>query len=220
MGTDRGFRIVPTPATPIRALARAIPVLFSRRILAVVLLPLVVAAVFWGFVAWFGWSPLSHWLGLTLLGGDTGWSLIAASACAALLLMLAAVLSALVAVAVLAMPVIVDVVADRDFAFVAKRHGGTFAGSLRNASVALAVFLPLWLLALILLSMPPIYVAVSLVLNAWLNQRLFRYDALALHADAEEIPAVIRGARGRILGLGLVLAPLSLIPFVNLIAPI
>ena len=149
------------------------------------------------------WAPLSHWLGLTLMGGDTGWGMIAASVCAALLLMLAAVLSALLAVAVLAMPVIVDVVADRDFAFVAKRNGGTFAGSLRNASVALAVFLPLWLLALILLSVPPIYLAVSLLLNAWLNQRLFRYDALALHADANEIPIVIRGARSRILVLGL-----------------
>ena len=58
------------------------------------------------------------------------------------------------------------------------------------------------------------------LLNAWLNQRLFRYDALALHAGRDELPAVIRGARGRLLLLGLLLAPLSLVPFVNLIAPI
>jgi uncharacterized protein involved in cysteine biosynthesis len=57
-------------------------------------------------------------------------------------------------------------------------------------------------------------------LNAWLIQRLFRYDALALHAGRDEMVAVIRGLRGRLLVLGLVLAPLSLIPLVNLFAPI
>jgi len=173
----------------------------------------------WAVVAWFVWAPLSHWLG-TALGGDSGWSLFAAGACAALLLMLAAVLSALVAVAVLAMPVIVGAVADRDFPALVRRRGGTFAGSVVNATVAIALFLPLWLLALFLLALPPIYVAASLLLNAWLNQRLFRYDALALHAGRDEGPAVIRCARGRLLMLGLALAPLSLIPFVNLFAPV
>ena len=41
-----------------------------------------------------------------------------------------------------------------------------------------------------------------------------------ISADRHELPAVIRGARGRLLLLGLLLAPLSLIPFVNLLAPI
>ena len=202
------------------ALARALPVLFSPRILAVVFLPLIGAAVFWTIVAWFAWAPLTRWLSAVLLGGDSGFSLFAASAFAALLLMLAAVLTVLVAVAVLAMPVIVDVVADRDFPALTKLRGGTFVGSVVNAAVAIAVYFPLWLLALVLLAVPPIYVAVSLLLNAWLNQRLFRYDALALHAGRDEMRAVIAGARGRCFLLGLVLAPLSLIPIVNLLAPI
>jgi len=203
-----------------RALARAIPIVFGARILAVVFLPLVAAVVFWAVVGWFAWEPLAHWLGTALLGGDSGWSLFAAGAFAALLLMFAAMLSALVAVALLAMPVIVAAVADRDFSALVKRRGGTLAGSLVNAMVAIALFLPLWLLALFLLALPPIYVAASLLLNAWLNQRLFRYDALALHAGRDESLAVIRGARGRLFMLGLALAPLSLIPLVNLFAPI
>jgi len=155
-----------------------------------------------------------------LLGGDGAFSLFAASAFAALLLMLAAVLTALVAVAVLAMPVIVDAVADRDFPALATLRGGTFVGSVVNAAAAIAVYFPLWLLTLLLLALPPIYVAVSLLLNAWLNQRLFRYDALALHAGRDEMQAVIAAARGRCFLLGLALAPLSLIPIVNLLAPI
>jgi CysZ protein len=227
VGTDRGLRIASLPSgresaprAVYLALARALPVLFSPRILAVVFLPLIGAAVFWTVVAWFAWAPLARWLSVVLLGGDSGFSLFAASAFAALLLMLAAVLTVLVAVAVLAMPVIVDAVADRDFPALAKLHGGTFAGSVFNAAAAIAVYFPLWLLALFLLAVPPIYVAVSLLLNAWLNQRLFRYEALALHAGRDEMRAVNSGARGRLFLLGLALAPLSLIPVVNLLVPI
>jgi uncharacterized protein involved in cysteine biosynthesis len=227
MGTDRDFRIASPPTVResaaravYRALVRALPVLFSARILAVVFLPLVGAAVLWTIVGWFAWAPLARWLSAVLLGGDGAYSLFVAGAFAALLLMLAAVLTALVAVAVLAMPVIVDAVAVRDFPALAKRHGGTFVGSVVNAAAAIAVFFPLWLPALLLLAVPPIYVAVSLLLNAWLNQRLFRYDALALHAGRDEMREVIRGARGRLFLLGLALAPLSLIPVVNLLVPI
>ena len=231
MGTHLGVCIGPIPTVrntyargalsmSVRALTRAIPLLFSARILAVVFLPLVAAAVVWSVVGWFAWEPLSRWLGAALPGASSGWNIYVADGIAALLLMLAVVLTALVAVAVLAMPVIVDTVADRDFPSLAKRRGGTFAGSLVNASFAILMFLPLWVLALFLLALPPIYVVASLLLNAWLNQRLFRYDALALHAGRDELPLVIRGARGRTFLLGLILAPLSLVPIVNLFAPI
>ena len=46
---------------------------------------------------------------------------------------------------------------------------------------------------------------------------MFRYDALAEHASASELDAVLRENRTRLLGLGLVLAPLSLIPIVNIL---
>jgi len=194
--------------------------MFDAHILAVVFAPLAGAALLWSVIGWFAWEPLSRWLANTLLGGDAGWTQWVAGTGAALLLMLAAVITVLAAVAVLAMPVIVAAVAARDYPLLARGNGGTFAGSLANALTAIIVFLPLALLALLLLWLPPLFAGVSMLLNAWLNQRLFRYDALALHAGRDELPAVIRGARGRLLLLGLLLAPLSLIPFVNLVAPI
>jgi hypothetical protein len=194
--------------------------MFDARILAVVFAPLFGAALLWSVIAWFAWEPLARWLANTFLGGDIGWSRWAAGAGSALLLMLAAVISVLAAVATLAMPVIVAAVSTRDYPLLARGNGGTFSGSLGNALTAIIVFLPLALLALFVLWLPPLFAGVSMLLNAWLNQRLFRYDALALHADRHELPAVIRGARGRLLLLGLLLAPLSLIPFVNLLAPI
>ena len=90
-------------------------------------------------------------------------------------------------------------------------------GSLRNALVALAVFVPLWILALPLLFLPPVYVVVSLALNAWLTQRMFRYDALAEHASEAEMTTILRERRARLMGLGLALSPLSLVPIVNLL---
>jgi hypothetical protein len=65
-----------------------------------------------------------------------------------------------------------------------------------------------------------LFIATSLLLSAWLNQRLLRYDALAEHADAGELRDIVRGARGRLLGLGLLLAPLSYVPIVNFFAPL
>ncbi len=221
---DPAGSAVPTlPAAPgsvARALVRAVPVFFSARLLALVLLPLLVAALAWLVVAWWAWDPLVQWIAHALFRWSERVSGIAAPALAGLLLMSAAVLSAVAAIAVLAMPVIVEAVAAREFPGLERRRGGTFLGSLWNAAVAIAAFVPLWLLALVLLAFPPAYLAAGIVLSAWVNQRLFRYDALALHADATEMTAVIRRARKRLFGLGLAVAPLTFVPLLNLAAPL
>lgn len=204
--------------TVVPALLRAVPVFFSARLLALVVLPLVAATFAWIVVAWLAWEPLVRWLSQSLFAWSDRFGPVAAGVLAAVMLMFAAVLTALVAIAVLAMPVIVEAVAARDFAELERRRGGTFAGSLINALVAVAGFVPMWLLALPLLVFPPAYVIANILLNAWLNRRLLPYDALALHADPDELRTVIRSARGRLFGLGLAIAPLSLVPFVNLFA--
>jgi CysZ protein len=200
------------------ALLRAVPVLFSARLFALVALPLVAAAFAWIVVAWWAWEPLVRWLSQSLFAWSDRFGPVAAAFLAAVLLMVAAVLTALVAIAVLAMPVIVEAVAARDFADLERRRGGTFAGSLINALRAVALFVPFWLLTLPLLVFPPAYIVASILLNAWFNRRLLPYDALALHADREELRTVIRSARGRLFRLGLAIAPLSLVPLVNLFA--
>ena len=219
----------------LRALASAFPVLFSAQLFAVVTAPLVAAALGWLVIGWWAWEPLADWLsGFAWLGGDrvgsstdqVGQSIghrlghFGAAVLALMLLILAAVVTALLAIAVLAMPVIVALVAARDFASLAHRRGGTFAGSVVNAVFTISVYSLLWLPALFLLFVPPLYIAATLALNAWLNCRLFRYDALALHADRAEMEQIVQQAKKRMFLLGLVLAPLSLVPFVNLIAPL
>lgn len=204
--------------TLVAALLRAVPVFFSARLFALVLLPLAAAAFAWIVVAWWAWEPLVRSLSQSLFAWSDRFGPVAAAVLAAVMLMFAAVLTALVAIAVLAMPVIVEAVATRDFAELERRRGGTFAGSLINALGAVAAFVSLWLLALPLLVFPPAYIVASILLNAWLNRRLLPYDALAVHADLDELRTVIRSARGRLFRLGLAIAPLSLVPFVNIFA--
>lgn len=200
------------------ALSRAVPILFTARIVGLALLPLLVAAIVWTGIAIAGWhsltDALAHWFGAAAQASL--WQRIAADVVAALIFAALAAATALTAITVLAMPVIVRTVASRHFPALAARHGGTVAGSVSNAAIALVVFMPLWLASLVLLFVPPIYAIASLVLNAWLAQRMFRYDALAEHAERAEMRMVIQRARTRLMGLGLVLSPLSLIPLVNI----
>ena len=207
-----------TAAAIVGALSRAVPILFTARIVGLAVLPLLVATIVWTGIAIAGWHPLTdalaHLFGAT--DGAAWWQRLVADVIAVLIFAALAAATALTAIAVLAMPVIVRTVAARHFPALAAMRGGTFAGSTGNAVFALAIFLPLWLVSLVLLFVPPIYAVASLALNAWLTQRMLRYDALAEHAARAEIALVIERSRTRLLGLGLALSPLSLIPLVNI----
>ena len=194
------------------------PILFTARVLALATLPLVIAAFAWIAIGYFAWSPVTGAVAgfLGAPGADAaGWQRFAAQVVALLVFAALALATALAAVAIFAMPVIVRVVAQRDFPALEARRGGTFAGGVRNAIVALLLFAPLWLASLPLLVFPPLYAVASLLLNGWLAQRMFRYDALAEHASADELAVLIARSGKRLLGLGLALAPLSFIPIVN-----
>ena len=181
-------------------------------------LPLLIAAIAWVVVAAWAWDPFVRWLAHTAFQWSGKGAGLIANVVAAMALLLAAVTTALVAIALLAMPVIVRLVAEREYPTLERLSGGTFAGSALNAFGATVSFLALWLLALPLLIFPPAYVVVNLLLNANLNRKLLPYDALAEHANRDELDAVRRGARKRLFMLGLCIAPLSLVPVVNVFA--
>jgi uncharacterized protein involved in cysteine biosynthesis len=75
------------------------------------------------------------------------------------------------------------------------------------------VTLPLWFTGIGALILPA-------ATAAYLNQRLFRFDALAEHATREEYRLVVSRATLSLYGLGLILALLYYIPVVNLLAPV
>ena len=201
----------------LRALRCAVPLLFSPRLLGALALWLGGSILLWIVIGALVLDPASHALA-PMLGTGIG-AQISAGLLVLAALALAALLTALVAIAVFTMPTVVKLVAVRRYPDLERRHGGTWHGSLVNVGVALGVFVPLWLLSFLLLPLAPLYFAASWCLTGWLNQRVFRYDALADHADRAELAALPRAMRGRLLLLGVVLAPLALVPFVNLLLP-
>ena len=211
------------------ALARAVADLRQPRVLAVLVLPMLGALVLWSVLALFFWDSWTS--GLTAMLQDSAfgrwlsvsgmrWTLDTLVFIVLAALVLAAVIvTAMAATELAAMPMIVSVV-ERRHAGLARRKGGTVAGSVANATIGATVFVVLWIVTLPLWLTGIGALVVPALNSAYLNQRLFRYDALSEHASAEEYRELTSRNRMRLFGLGLLLAPLYYVPFVNLAAPV
>ena len=213
------------------ALLFAFTSLAHTRILWLMLWPVLLAVAFWGAAVLIFWGQLVVWLGGTLKGwvqtatffvnwDATDVALFAAKALILVMLVPLIQLTALLILGVFGMPVMVNHVAERRFPQLERRKGGSFAGSMWNSVVAVigllllgAVSLPLWLF-------PPLWPVIPVVILAWVNQKVLRYDALAEHADPQEMKRIFSGSRGTLLLLGGALALVSYIPVLGFFAPV
>lgn len=118
------------------------------------------------------------------------------------------------------MPVIVSFVAERYHGDLKREAGGTLAGSLLNAAVGITVFAVLWIATLPLWLTGIGAIMAPVLTAAYLNQRIFRYDALAEHASAVEFARLTRSSRGDLFLLGIMLSSLLYVPLVNLLVPV
>ncbi|MBU1691991.1 MAG: EI24 domain-containing protein [Gammaproteobacteria bacterium] len=214
----------------LNALLKALKSLFQPKMLALVLWPVVLATILWGGLAFFFWSDwvaglqglIDHAAVHDFLGRhELSWvARAAATTLAFMVLVPLGVVTALLIAAVVAMPYMVRFVAERDYPGMAMKRGGTMMGSIWNGLAGVFVFAVLWLLALPLWLFGPFALLVPVFLSAYLNQRLFRYDALADHASREEYQQVVERAGGRMYVLGGLLGLVQFVPFLNLLLPI
>lgn len=213
------------------ALLLAFANLAHPRILWLMLWPVLLALALWGAAALIFWGQLVVWLADTLkrwvqtatffVNWDaTDVTLFAAKALILVMLVPLVQLTALLILGVFGMPVMVNHVAERRFPELERRHGGSFGGSVWNSVVALGgmvllaiVSLPFWLF-------PPLWPLIPVVILAWVNQRVLRYDALAEHADGQEMKRIFAGSRGTLLALGAGLAFVSYVPVLGFFAPV
>jgi uncharacterized protein involved in cysteine biosynthesis len=210
------------------ALLGALKSLLHPKILAIVLWPVIFALVLWGVLAWLFWadwlSALNGWVQpaeLWLDQYDFAW--LASMLSVVLLVLLItplALTSALLIAAIVAMPMMVRHVAARHYPDLAREHGGTVLGSIFNAFIAVTVYVGLWLITLPFWFAAGLGAVFSLLLTAYLNQRLFRYDALAEHASRAEFDQILNNENASFYGMGLILACLHFIPVINLFSPI
>lgn len=211
------------------ALSRAFRDLFQFQVLWIVIWPILAASLLWLLLGIAFWSTFSGWIasGLTAIGIQTWlegveprWVAYGIQAITHLILFVPLVfVTALVITALFAMPALIHLVSDRDYPHLERENGGGFAGSLLNALIALGIFVAIWLITL------PLWLigaglVIPFIATAYLNQRLFRYDALAEHASQDEMRAIFSSQRSLLWGLGLLTGLVQFIPILNLFAPV
>lgn len=153
---------------------------------------------------WTGWEWVSRWAASFLL----------LAALAALVY-----LTAMMLVAIFALPRLITLVAARDYPDLGRHGENVFFGSLANTLAAGAIFILGSLALLPLLLIPGALLILPLLWGAWLNQRTFRFDALADHATASEMQRLARDGRGGFYTAGLITAAAAHLPLVNLLVP-
>ena len=214
-----------------KALIKAFASLLHPRMLLLMLWPPAVALVLWLALAYAFWSQAAAWLQLQFdQSAVIGWAItvwpltMIATHLAWILLVLLflplVLITAVLIIGVFAMPAMVAHVAERAYPRLERRQGGTFAGSVWNSLAAL-----FWLALLVLLSLPlwffpPLWPVLPVVLFGYLNQRVFRYDALAEHASAWEMQTLIRRDRADLFLLGVALALAGMVPLLGFFAPV
>jgi len=201
------------------------------RMLWLMVWPLVLALLVWGVVAIVFWAQIAmtiaEWLqsGLAYAPFISQWDLSDATLFIAKLLILLMLvplvqLTAVLILSIFGLPAMVAHVAARSFPDLERRRGGSLAGSVWNSAVALAGMAVLGLASIPLWIFPPIWPLIPVAIIGWVNQRVLRYDALAEHADGEEMRRLVSEHRGALYLLGVILALAAFIPIVGFFVPV
>jgi uncharacterized protein involved in cysteine biosynthesis len=117
------------------------------------------------------------------------------------------------------MPGLVNFVALRYYPALVREHGGTVASSIANSVIAIVTFALLWLVTLPLWFTGIGALIVPVINSAYLNQRIFRHDALSDHASREELHTLNIENRRKLYLLGFLPAVFLYLPVINLLAP-
>ncbi len=200
----------------ITACGKALLSQLHPRMLMLTILPFLLSVALWGVVLYFTLQPMTGWVE-GVLGGYEWFRALAAeldtvgagfaryllvSMAAMWLFLPLVILTALVFIAVFAMPAIIRHVATRHYPALERRHGGSLLGSLWLSLWTFAVFALLWIASLPLALLPPAGVVVQALLWGWLTWKVLSYDALAEHADREELRIMQRRHRWPLLAIG------------------
>ena len=214
-----------------RSLLYAAANVLHPRMLWLMLWPMLVALALWGSLALFLWGRLALRIALWLQQGidyalawahlDLGAAaLVAANVLLFLLFVPLVYLTALFILSLFGMQQMVNYVAQRSYPALERRRGGGIAGTGWNSLVAFFGLLLLGLLSVPFWLFPPLWPVIPLVILAWVNQRLLRYDALAEHADPQEMKRIFAQRRGALYVMGLLLALVAYVPLLGFFAPV
>jgi hypothetical protein len=220
----------------LQALGRSVLDIFHPKMLLLLFLPPLASLFLWSVLGYVFWDRLlvfSHFFGEKFLFIQDippwmmEWFSVTPSSVATalagilalLLIMPLAILTSMLLTSVLAMPVVLKFVSSK-YPDIAKKGQGALVASTKNLIVSSFVYLVLWVLSLPFWMIPGLGVALPLLLNGYLNYRLFAFDSLVEHASPGELKILLGHKRIDFLILGVVISSLVLIPPLFLILPI
>lgn len=212
----------------IRAISLAFRNLFNFKIFWILIWPLLVACLFWLIVSKFLWMPsvgsITEFVPLTIIKdwfGESGLQMFTHSIEGVLnviILVMLVIVTTLIITALFGMPALIAFVAKRYYPLLDRKNGGSIMGSLLHVISAVVVFLVIWSI-----SLPFWFIGVGILISflatAYLNQRLFSYDALSEHASKEELKVLLKTGKLSLWSLGLLTGFIQFIPLLNFLAP-
>jgi CysZ protein len=136
-----------------------------------------------------------------------------------LLILSASYLIAILLAAIVVLPLLLKHLAAVDYPDLASMGSDSVVTSTWNSVSAALLFIAGWLVTLPLWLIPGLGLLLPFFWMAWLNRRTFAFDALAVHASADEWRELRRRQAMPLLVLGLVMALLAHLPFLGLLAP-
>lgn len=182
----------------------------------VVALAVFTALLYWGYAPCVNLAlqiPPFRWV----VNGDQLWlALLLSSFAIWALFSSMAYLIALLVAALLMRPLILHDVAGKDYPKLARMGQSNPKASLRNTLSAALGFTVGWMVTLVFLVIPGVGFILPLLLIAWLNRRVFAYDALVAFATSEEWQRIRRRNSRPLSILALMLSMLAHIPFFGL----
>ncbi len=213
----------------IKAIINALRDLVRFKIAWIIIWPILVATSFWlviGYIFSDSFSEIIYQalneigIGEWLRNIEPDW--IAASIEGLLHIMLFApliIITMLLITTIFVMPALIKLVAQRNYPGLKRKHGGDITGSIMNALLASGIFILIWIATLPLWTVGA-GILIPFVAAAFMNQQLFRYDALSEHASKEEIKTICAANRYSLWVLGLLTGFVQFIPVLNLLAPV
>ncbi|MCQ8896095.1 EI24 domain-containing protein [Limnobacter humi] len=207
---------------------------FRPKMLALTLISVSIAALFWLLLIWFSVEPLYNaalallnWLGMdmTVYAGTEpsmlSWLKFIIVPIVVFGFMWPIVATSAVLLAGLYVtPPVLNYLAQRDFSGLEKRGKNSIVRGLWVAIRATVVFLVLWVITFPLWIIPGMAFVLPIVLTAQLLLSVMRHDALADHATVDEMKLIKKGDSSGAWLIGIVCAFLSFIPPVLLIMPV
>lgn len=211
-----------------KAITHALRDLIQIKIVWIMIWPVLVASLLWLMISMIFWDTFSEWItqSFILIGVadwlakiESEWVLNSIQGLLHLLVFVPLVMvTTLIITAFFVMPALIKFVAKKRFPQLKYKYGGTVIGSVYNALFAIIIYMVIWAVSLPLWAFG-LGLLVPFIAAAFLNQQLFRYDALAEHADAKEMKKLLGSNRLPLWHLGLLTGLVQYVPLLNIVAP-